>query len=62
MQKLRENFDNKKRRGRALKRIWNIIAKDLWIVLLDIIAVNAAYYLALLVRFFDGRKEVECFA
>ena len=54
MQKLRENFDNKKRRGRALKRIWNIIAKDLWIVLLDIIAVNAAYYLALLVRFFDN--------
>ena len=37
-----------------MKKIWNIIAKDLWIVLLDIIAVNAAYFLALLVRFFDN--------
>lgn len=45
-----------------MKKIWNMVAKDLWIVLLDIIAVNAAYYLALLIRFFDGRKEVECFA
>ena len=31
-----------------------MVAKDLWIVLLDIIAVNAAYYLALLIRFFDN--------
>ena len=35
-----------------MKKIWDSIAKDLWIVLLDIIAVNAAYFLALLVRFY----------
>ena len=35
-----------------MKKIWNSIARDLWIVLLDIIAVNAAYFLALLVRFY----------
>ena len=37
-----------------MKKIWNLVARDLWIVLLDIIAVNAAYYLALLIRFFDN--------
>lgn len=35
-----------------MKKIWKSIAKDLWIVLLDIIAVNAGYFLALLVRFY----------
>lgn len=35
-----------------MKKIWDSIAKDLWIVLLDIIAVNASYFLALLVRFY----------
>lgn len=35
-----------------MKKIWNSIARDLWIVLLDIIAVNAAYFLALLIRFY----------
>ncbi len=35
-----------------MKKIWNSLAKDLWIVLLDIIAVNASYLLALLIRFF----------
>lgn len=35
-----------------MKKIWDSIAKDLWIVLLDIVAVNAAYFLALLVRFY----------
>lgn len=35
-----------------MKKIWDSIARDLWIVLLDIIAVNAAYFLALLVRFY----------
>lgn len=35
-----------------LKKIWDSIAKDLWIVLLDIVAVNAAYFLALLIRFY----------
>ena len=45
-----------------MKKIWKSIAGDIWVVLLDVIAVNAAYYLALMIRFFDGRKEVECFA
>ena len=35
-----------------MKKIWNSIARDLWIVLLDIVAVNASYLLALLIRFF----------
>lgn len=35
-----------------MKKMWDSIAKDLWIVLLDIIAVNAAYFLALLIRFY----------
>ena len=35
-----------------MKKIWDSIAKDLWIVLLDIVAVNAAYFLALLIRFY----------
>lgn len=35
-----------------MKKFWNSLTKDLWIVLLDIIAVNAAYFLALLLRFY----------
>ncbi len=35
-----------------MKKIWNSIAGDLWIVILDIIAINASYFLALLVRFY----------
>lgn len=46
------------RQGRALKKIWNLVAKDLWIVLLDVIAVNVSYFLALLVRFFDNVELV----
>ena len=34
------------------QKIWDGIAKDLWIVLLDVIAVNASYFLALLIRFY----------
>ena len=37
-----------------MKKVWDAIARDLWIVLLDIVAVNAAYILALLIRFFVG--------
>lgn len=44
-----------------MKKIWNLVARDLWIVLLDIIAVNAAYYLALLIRFFDFQGTVAAF-
>lgn len=35
-----------------MKRVWEAIRKDLWIVVLDIIAVNASYFLALVIRFF----------
>lgn len=35
-----------------MKNFWKNISKDLWIVILDIIAVNAAYFLALLIRFY----------
>ncbi len=35
-----------------MKKIWDTIAKDLWIVLLDVLAVNAAYFLALVVRYY----------
>ena len=35
-----------------MKKTWNLIAKDLWIVLLDILAVNGSYFLALLMRFY----------
>ena len=35
-----------------MKKIWNMVAKDLWVVLLDIIAVNGAYLMALLIRFY----------
>ena len=35
-----------------MKKAWDSIARDLWIVLLDIIAVNLSYFLALLIRFY----------
>ena len=35
-----------------MKKILNSVAKDLWIVLLDIVAVNLSYFLAILVRFY----------
>ena len=35
-----------------MKRVWEAIRKDLWIVVLDIIAVNVSYLLALVIRFF----------
>lgn len=35
-----------------MKKVWEAVRKDLWIVVLDIIAVNAGYLLALLIRFF----------
>ena len=35
-----------------LKKIGSNLARDLWIVILDIVAVNAAYYLALILRFY----------
>lgn len=35
-----------------MKKLLHSVAKDLWVILLDIIAVNASYYLALLIRFY----------
>ncbi len=35
-----------------MKKFGQILAKDLWIVLLDILAVNASYFLALIIRFY----------
>lgn len=35
-----------------MKKFWDTVAKDLWIVLLDILAVNLSYFLALLIRFY----------
>lgn len=40
------------KKAKELKKIWNCLAKDLWIVLLDIIAVNMSYFLALMIRFY----------
>ena len=36
----------------STKNVFSGIVKDLWIVVLDIIAVNVSYYLALLIRFY----------
>lgn len=35
-----------------MKKIWEGLKRDLWVVLLDIVAVNLSYYLALLIRFY----------
>lgn len=35
-----------------MKKLLHSVAKDLWVILLDIVAVNASYYLALLIRFY----------
>ena len=35
-----------------MKRIWENILRDLWVMLLDIIAVNLSYFLALMIRFY----------
>lgn len=40
-----------------MKKLWNNLARDLWIVLMDIIAVNFAYFLAVLVRFYVKNFE-----
>ena len=39
-----------------MKKIWESIRKDLWVVLLDILAVNASYWLALMIRFYVGSE------
>ena len=37
-----------------LRKAFESIKRDLWVVVLDIVAVNLSYYLALLIRFFVG--------
>lgn len=37
-----------------MKKLWGFLEKDLWILIFDVIAVNASYYIALLVRFYIG--------
>lgn len=35
-----------------MKNMWKSVKKDLWVILLDIIAVNLSYFLALIIRFY----------
>lgn len=39
-------------KGNIFRKAGKALAKDLWIVILDVIAVNLAYFLALMIRFF----------
>jgi len=41
-----------KREGDRLKKNFSSLARDLWVVVLDVVAVNLSYYLALLIRFY----------
>jgi len=40
------------RRWTTVKKFGHIAARDLWIILLDILSVNGAYFLALVIRFY----------
>ena len=42
--------------NQRLHQIINAISKDLWTMILDIIAVNLAYYLALMIRFYVNNQ------
>ena len=42
-----------------MEKIKRMILGDIWIVFLDIISVNAAYYLAFVIRFSVGGKFYE---
>lgn len=41
-----------------MEKLKQFLKMDLWIVILDVIAVNASYYLALLLRFYVGEKFI----
>ena len=45
-----------------MKKIFSGMVRDFWMVILDIISVNAAYYLALIVRFYVNHKFKESVA
>lgn len=34
------------------EKFFQALKRDLWVILLDVVAVNASYYLALLIRFY----------
>ena len=51
MSKMNES-SNKTRWKIRLRNMWNAISGDLWVFLLDVVAVNAAYFLAILLRFY----------
>lgn len=44
--------NNPAKEDEEMKKIWNSLAKDFWVVLLDIIAVNLSFFLALIIRFY----------
>ena len=44
--------ENKEMKSGIFQKAGKALAKDLWIVILDILAVNLAYFLALMLRFF----------
>lgn len=44
--------ENKEAPKNIFRKAFKALAKDLWIVILDILAVNLAYFLALMLRFF----------
>lgn len=45
-------------KGEYMEKLKQFVTRDLWVVILDIIAVNASYYLALMLRFYVGEKVI----
>ena len=41
-----------------MDKLKQFVKMDLWVILLDIVAVNAAYFIALLLRFYVGSKVI----
>ena len=41
---------------RGIKKVFDTVTKDLWIVILDLIAVNLSYFLALMIRFYVNNQ------
>ena len=48
----KQTTENKEAKKNIFQKAGKALAKDLWIVILDILAVNLAYFLALMLRFF----------
>ena len=48
-------MDNKVSKGKrdwSFKNMWSALADNLWVILLDLLSVSAAYFLALMIRFY----------